>query len=401
VPVAAFSVSPASPKRGAELSFDASATTDDATPSASIQVRWDFDGDGAWDSSFSTTKTATWSYATLGTYTAKLEAKDGSGLVGAATRSITVSESGAPTISITGSATPYTSLSTTYTAIVTDDDTAVEAIEVRWSYDGSTWTDWSTVKTSSHVFAADGGYTVRAEARDSWGIMTAAQLPVTASTPTIPRNGLVAEYLFNGDAKDTSGRGNDGIVNVATLAMDRFNAQNQAYSFDGSTATIVGPSSSTELKPPMPLSYSVWIHQAGTPPTNSYIVINDNSTTAYSGARVYVLPTGQVEAEICDGSGKGSDNRLGKITNNVGILSGSWHHVCAVLSDAVHLSVYVDGILQSTYSDGSGSALGYTSGKLVLGVTFHGFLDDFRFYNRALSDAEIQLLYHEGGWAGN
>ena len=30
-----------------------------------------------------------------------------------------------------------------------------------------------------------------------------------------------------------------------------------------------------------------------------------------------------------------------------------------------------------------------------------GVLDDIRVYNRALSDAEVQSLYHEGGWSGN
>jgi len=31
---------------------------------------------------------------------------------------------------------------------------------------------------------------------------------------------------------------------------------------------------------------------------------------------------------------------------------------------------------------------------------YQGFLDDIRIYNRALSDIEIQALYHEGGWTG-
>ena len=31
----------------------------------------------------------------------------------------------------------------------------------------------------------------------------------------------------------------------------------------------------------------------------------------------------------------------------------------------------------------------------------YGSLDDVRIYNRALSESEIQALYHEGGWTGN
>lgn len=29
------------------------------------------------------------------------------------------------------------------------------------------------------------------------------------------------------------------------------------------------------------------------------------------------------------------------------------------------------------------------------------FIDDIRIYNRALSESEIQALYHEGGWGQN
>jgi hypothetical protein len=32
---------------------------------------------------------------------------------------------------------------------------------------------------------------------------------------------------------------------------------------------------------------------------------------------------------------------------------------------------------------------------------FKGSIDDIRIYNRALTDQEIQQLYHENGWTGN
>ena len=31
---------------------------------------------------------------------------------------------------------------------------------------------------------------------------------------------------------------------------------------------------------------------------------------------------------------------------------------------------------------------------------YNGNIDDIRIYNRALSEDEIQALYHEGGWTG-
>ena len=45
--------------------------------------------------------------------------------------------------------------------------------------------------------------------------------------------GLIAYYPFNGNANDASGNGNNGRVNGATLAEDRFGRRNHAYGFDG------------------------------------------------------------------------------------------------------------------------------------------------------------------------
>jgi uncharacterized protein (TIGR02145 family) len=47
-------------------------------------------------------------------------------------------------------------------------------------------------------------------------------------------SGLIAYYPFNGNANDKSGNGHDGIVEGATLTVDRFGNPNSAYYFNGS-----------------------------------------------------------------------------------------------------------------------------------------------------------------------
>ena len=74
-------------------------------------------------------------------------------------------------------------------------------------------------------------------------LVEATALP--AATPYIPRDGLVGEWLFNGNAADTSGQGNNGQVNGAVLATDRFGNPNSAYSFNGSNAYIQLPNSNS------------------------------------------------------------------------------------------------------------------------------------------------------------
>ena len=51
-------------------------------------------------------------------------------------------------------------------------------------------------------------------------------------------NGLVLYYPFNGNANDASGHGNNGTVQGATLATNRFGVPNNAYSFNGSSSLI-------------------------------------------------------------------------------------------------------------------------------------------------------------------
>lgn len=53
------------------------------------------------------------------------------------------------------------------------------------------------------------------------------------SQSQIPTTGLIGYWTFNGNASDSSGNGNDGVVYGATLTSDRFGNVNSAYSFDG------------------------------------------------------------------------------------------------------------------------------------------------------------------------
>ena len=74
----------------------------------------------------------------------------------------------------------------------------------------------------------------------------------------IPTNGLVAWYPFNGNANDSSGNGNHGTNNGATLTTDRFGNANSAYTFDGKGNDITSGSSTT-LAINMYATISAWI----------------------------------------------------------------------------------------------------------------------------------------------
>ena len=79
-PIASFTVTPDSGYRSTTFNFDASGSSDNEDPLSSLQVRWDWENDGIWDTEYSTIKLNTHQYSTLGTKTVKLEIEDSGGL---------------------------------------------------------------------------------------------------------------------------------------------------------------------------------------------------------------------------------------------------------------------------------------------------------------------------------
>ncbi len=94
-PVALFSVDPATGFVNTSFAFDASTSYDNEDPPDILQVRWDFDGDGTWDTDWDTDKTTEYTYTMTGDYDAKLAVKDSDENIGETSRSVTVvNESG-------------------------------------------------------------------------------------------------------------------------------------------------------------------------------------------------------------------------------------------------------------------------------------------------------------------
>lgn len=91
-PVASFAINPTSGTTATTFNFDASGSSDNEDATAVLQVRWDWENDGTYDTNYSTTKTATHQYRTDGTYTVKLEVKDSAGLTNTTTKSITIGD---------------------------------------------------------------------------------------------------------------------------------------------------------------------------------------------------------------------------------------------------------------------------------------------------------------------
>jgi PKD repeat protein len=192
-PTAAFAVTPTSGDTSTVFSFDASACSDAEDATSALQVRWDWENDGTYDTSWNTTKTASHSYAAPGTYTVRLEVQDTGGLTDATTRQVTVQT---PSVNTPPTAAFTVSPSSGDTSTVfgfdasacSDAEDATSSLQVRWDWenDGTFETNWDTAKTATHTFNTAGTHTVRLEVMDSGGLTDATTRQVTVSAQVPP-----------------------------------------------------------------------------------------------------------------------------------------------------------------------------------------------------------------------
>lgn len=102
IPVASFSINPAIGSISTIFQFDASGSTDAETATNDLEVRWDWNGDGTWDTDYNKLKTNSHQYAAAGNFPVILEVRDGDGIADTLAKTVSVIADGTLTDSRTG-----------------------------------------------------------------------------------------------------------------------------------------------------------------------------------------------------------------------------------------------------------------------------------------------------------
>jgi hypothetical protein len=97
-PIAGYSITPNEGSIFTLFSFDASACSDAEDVATTLHVRWDWEGDGIFDTDFSTNKILTHQYSQTGLYNIVLEVKDSEGLSTSTVKSLEISHGAAPAV---------------------------------------------------------------------------------------------------------------------------------------------------------------------------------------------------------------------------------------------------------------------------------------------------------------
>ena len=183
-PTAIFTVDPENGSTETRFTFDASGCTDPEDPSESLQVRWDWDNDGVFDTEFRTVKTIQHIFPVAGNYTVVMEVVDSEGYGSTYSTQVRVTNPNTPPAA-DFTATPLSgTVETEITfdaSICTDAEDSLEMLQVRWDWNNDN--KWDTAlsfeKVVKRMFSEPGTYIVKVEVMDSGGLTaTKARLVV-------------------------------------------------------------------------------------------------------------------------------------------------------------------------------------------------------------------------------
>lgn len=257
---------------------------------------------------------------------------------------------------------------------------------------------WNTVTSPN------GNYTLTAKARDLAGnITTSAGVNVTVSNVS----GLIAAYPFNEPsgtaATDMSGNNHNGVLtNSPTRIAGRYD---QGISLDGSNDYINIPDHNNfTLNPSQNYTWSGWVRNNN---FNQWSTVWSQTIDADNFFYFYAHSSNDGDAgPVTNGVSvywwtNFGNNRLVIHSNNNVLTAGQWAHITVTYNASATLAnrftIYVNGVDVTNRSDVSsaGTLATINPTNIRIGSTqpfgeyLNGAVDEFRFYQRLLTPAEV------------
>ena len=201
------------------------------------------------------------------------------------------------------------------------------------------------------------------------------------------QKGLVGQWKFEGNAKDSTPYGNNGTVYGATLTTDRKGQISKAYSF--SDGNYIGVPDSASLTLGSGVTVEAWVNASNlSGHTSNQFRIADKMYYPTNGWYLRYDSTGSAfQFSTYDGTDHSASYSVTPSLN-------TWYHVVGV-SDGINNTVYVNGVAGTPASSGtltnSTNNLEFSIG--VSDYSWNGSIDGVRIWNRALSAAEVKSLY--------
>jgi len=208
----------------------------------------------------------------------------------------------------------------------------------------------------------------------------------TLTAKSFVESSLVGWWLFNnGEAKDSSGNGNDGTLqNSASVSEDVLNLSYSTSDY----VSVTNNNNTLDLTGSM--SFSLWINPTALPSesTDSYPRILWTSNDHFSLFYYKALSKLQWKHET-------TGTKTRPAVTEANLFKNQWFQIAGVYdSSAGKIRLYINGV-QKDEQDHTGTCT--ANWVWQFGDSTYTMedckIDDIRFYNRALSAAEIRRLY--------
>lgn len=206
----------------------------------------------------------------------------------------------------------------------------------------------------------------------------------------IPRDGLVAEYLFASNGNDTSGNAINATLFGDALASGVLTTSGTGYGIAGTTNTFAFVHSNGFF------TISAWFRQEVAPGgTVRFIAGTSRGSGSLDGFDLYTFNNNLLARLDLSA---GTDYT---ITATGGWATNTWHHVAWTGDGSGSTSrLYLDGVQVGTATVATNAvASTYPLGLASAGSAefkWTGKIDAVRIYNRALATNEVAQLYAEG-----
>jgi hypothetical protein len=215
--------------------------------------------------------------------------------------------------------------------------------------------------------------------------------------------GLLAYYPFSGNAGDSSGNANHGIINGVIPTADRSGKPNSAYDFSAAASYIDISLKTLNLTGNNPRTIASWIkpNETATSPAQPGVILvaTGQGTTKISSennGRTFNL-------RLNGASGGWNFSFMGYSLNNDfdvnptsgDFISNKWTHVATTYANDT-IKLFIDGKFQTSKkitlnTSGNDNFIGKNN-HIGFESFFKGKIDEVRIYSRALNLTEIKTL---------
>jgi hypothetical protein len=216
-------------------------------------------------------------------------------------------------------------------------------------------------------------------------------------------DGLVGYYPLDGNPDDASGLGNHGTERDG-LSYSENGYIGQAAEFNNKSSIVVPDV--TDLRSSRSLTFSAWVNIADNNDPNPILALEDKYRNPFIllNKPPQTNKKGRLAFRIRNVNQNGQGNTLVALVNSIQTgenMIYQWLHVAGVVDyENSQVSLFLNGRLERMAEINKPFKTSVTD-RLLIGTVnvpgnhsrFNGYIDEVRIYNRALSLAEIEMLY--------